>query len=108
MCINWNLIGGSSEKRTFVIPIGDRTPEEAKKMLAELISDYKEDIKIDNNGKIKIQMETEEKLKFINFARHCMIQLLTNNGNGGYPETHFPEITSYDLFRIEEILKKYE
>ena len=98
MAINWNIIGENSIRKKFIIPIGDLSPEEAKKALAELISSYKEDIKFED----KIPGEIE-KIKLINFARHCMIQLLTNAQEGSYPE-----ISSYDLHKIEEILKKYE
>jgi len=43
--------------------------------------------------------------KFLfNFAKHCMMQLVTKppHNEGGYPE-----ISSYDLYRIDKIINKY-
>lgn len=49
-------------------------------------------------------MKLKDKISHVNFARHCMMQLLTNPPVN---PTGYPEISSYDLYRIEKIISKY-
>ena len=42
----YGIVGKNSVRRTFTIPVGNMTPEEAKKELEKLMTDYKEPIDI--------------------------------------------------------------
>lgn len=46
---DWNAFGSQHVRRKFVIPIDGMSKEEAEKQLQELMCDYKEDIKFDEN-----------------------------------------------------------
>ena len=47
--IIWNVMN-SSYRMTMTVPIGTRSPQKAKQSLAELMSIYKEDIRLDNSS----------------------------------------------------------
>ena len=47
--IIWNVMN-SSYRMTMTVPIGTKSPQKAKQSLAELMSIYKEDIRLDNNS----------------------------------------------------------
>lgn len=41
---NWNLVGNNGGRMVFTVPVGNLSPAEAERALAELIADYREDI----------------------------------------------------------------
>jgi hypothetical protein len=45
-----------------------------------------------------------DKNKMIEFARHCMLQLVSTKSIN----SDMSEISSYDLYRISEVLNKYK
>lgn len=47
---NFRILGNNGERRVFSIPVGNLTPEEARKELEKLISDYKQEINITDTG----------------------------------------------------------
>lgn len=49
-------------------------------------------------------MKTFIKKDLLNFAEHCMLKLVSKKPN----ENSYPEVSSYNLYRIKQILKEFK